>query len=78
MARVLKPGGLLVFLDSAQFGDVPDWDGVLEGFPHRFHEPYYRHYLEDDLDGLFTEAGLVAHEQRTVLLSKLLVRRKAG
>ena len=59
MARVLKPGGLLVFLDSAQYGDVPGWDGALESFPHRFHEPYYRNYLEDDLDGIFTAAGLL-------------------
>ena len=77
MARVLKPGGLLVLLDSAQYGDVPGWDGALESFPHRFHEPYYRHYLEDDLDGAFTEAGLVPQETRSILLSKLMVRRKA-
>ena len=44
IARVLKPGGLFVFLDSLQMGDKPGWDGLLEGFPHRFHEPYYRHY----------------------------------
>ena len=58
MARVLKPGGLLVFLDSLQMGDRPGWDGLLEAFPHRFHEPYYRHYAIDDLDGIFTAAGL--------------------
>jgi ubiquinone/menaquinone biosynthesis C-methylase UbiE len=77
MARDLKPGGLLVFLDSAQYGDVPGWDGALESFPHRFHEPYYRHYLEDHLDAAFTEAGLLPQETRTVLLSKVMVRRKA-
>jgi ubiquinone/menaquinone biosynthesis C-methylase UbiE len=77
MARVLKPGGLLVFLDSAQYGDVPGWDGALESFPHRFHEPYYRHYLEDDLDAVFTSAGLLPQETRAVMLSKLMVRRKA-
>lgn len=75
-ARVLKPGGILVFLDSAQYGDVAGWDGALESFPHRFHEPYYQHYLDDDLDGLFVDAGLPAQEQSAVLLSKLLVRRK--
>jgi SAM-dependent methyltransferase len=78
MARVLKPGGLLLYMDSAQFGDLPGWEGVLESFPQRFHEPYYRHYLEDDLDGLFTEAGLLPQETRPVLLSKLMVRRKAA
>ena len=33
MARVLKPGGLLVFLDSLQMGDRPGWDGLIEAFP---------------------------------------------
>ena len=51
IARVLKPGGLFVFLDSLQMGDKPGWDGLIEAFPHRFHEPYYRHYAIDDLDG---------------------------
>ena len=51
IARVLKPGGLFVFLDSLQMGDRPGWDGLLESFPTRFHEPYYRSYAIDDLDG---------------------------
>ncbi len=60
MARVLKPDGLLVFIDSLQMGDRPSWDGLLEGFPERFHEPYYRHYAIDDLAAVFRGAGLVA------------------
>ena len=78
MARVLKPGGSLVFMDSLQMGDKPQWDGLLEAFPVRFHEPYYRHYAIDDLDALFTEAGLVAVDKTTPFLAKLLVRRKAS
>ncbi|MDX2257738.1 MAG: class I SAM-dependent methyltransferase [Hyphomicrobiaceae bacterium] len=77
MARVLKPGGRLVFIDSLQMGDRPGWDGLLESFPQRFHEPYYRHYAIDDLDALFTEAGLVADGSEIAFLSKVLVRRKA-
>ena len=57
---MLKPGGLFVFIDSLQMGDKPGWDGLLEAFPHRFHEPYYRHYSTDDLDGMFQAAGLEA------------------
>ena len=60
IARVLKPGGLFVFIDSLQMGDKPGWDGLLEAFPYRFHEPYYRHYSIDDLDGMFQAAGLEA------------------
>ena len=78
MARVLKPGGLLVFIDSLQMGDRPGWDGLLEAFPARFHEPYYRHYAIDDLDGVFNDAGLEAAQQATVFLAKMMVRRKVG
>ncbi|HVY43984.1 MAG TPA: class I SAM-dependent methyltransferase [Hyphomicrobiaceae bacterium] len=76
IARVLKPGGVLVFLDSLQMGDRPDWDGLLEAFPARFHEPYYRHYAIDDLDGMFADAGLVAVLSWTSHLAKVMVRRK--
>jgi SAM-dependent methyltransferase len=75
-ARVLKPGGLLVFIDSLQMGDKPGWDGLLEAFPHRFHEPYYRHYSTDDLDGMFQAAGLEPEMTSTPFLSKMMVRRK--
>jgi ubiquinone/menaquinone biosynthesis C-methylase UbiE len=76
IARVLKPGGLFVFIDSLQMGDRPGWDGLIEAFPYRFHEPYYRHYSTDDLDGMFEAAGLEADMTTTPFLSKLMVRRK--
>ena len=50
--------------------------GGLPGFPHRFHEPYYRHYAMDDLDGMFSAAGLALREQSLPFLSKLMVRVK--
>ena len=78
IARVLKPGGLFVFLDSLQMGDRPAWDGLIEGFPARFHEPYYRSYVMDKLDGVFIATGLVPDSSSTAYLSKLLVFRKRG
>lgn len=53
IARVLRPGGRLVFLDSLQTGDEPDYDAMLDWFPVAFHEPYYASYLREDLDRLF-------------------------
>jgi len=50
--RVLRPGGTLIFVDSLQTGDEPDYDGTLELFPVAFHEPYYESYLREDLDRL--------------------------
>lgn len=75
-ARVLKPGGLFVFVDSLQMGDRPAWDGLLEAFPERFHEPYYRHYATDDLEGLFAEAGLAVRSVSLAFLSKVMVLEK--
>jgi ubiquinone/menaquinone biosynthesis C-methylase UbiE len=77
IARVLKPGGLFIFVDSLQLGDRPGWDGLLEAFPVRFHEPYYRHYLIEDLEGMFATAGMGEAGSSLAFLSKVMVRRKA-
>jgi ubiquinone/menaquinone biosynthesis C-methylase UbiE len=76
IARILKPDGLFVFIDSLQLGDRPGWDGLLEAFPARFHEPYFRNYATDDLEGMFGEAGLTVEQTRLAFLSKVLVCRK--
>lgn len=74
--RVLKPGGLFIFIDSLQMGDRPGWDGLLEGFPVRFHEPYYRGYSIDDLEAVFTGVGLRVEAEQIAFLSKMIVCRK--
>jgi ubiquinone/menaquinone biosynthesis C-methylase UbiE len=51
-ARIVKPGGTLILVDSLQTGDVPLYDAMLDYFPATFHEPYYASYLKEDLDGL--------------------------
>ena len=76
MARVLRPGGLLVFIDSLQLDDRPAWDGLLETFPARFHEPYFRDYIADDLDAVFANAGMVRAAAWTSFFSKVMVQRK--
>ena len=73
IARVLKPGGILIFLDSLQIGDRPGWDGLVEAFPHRFHEPYYEHYASDDLICMFRSAKLEVQATFTAFLSKVIV-----
>jgi ubiquinone/menaquinone biosynthesis C-methylase UbiE len=77
IARVLRPGGMFVFLDSLQLGDKPEWDGLLESFPYRFHEPYYQGYLSDALETMFAAQGLTPELTSTPFLSKLMVCRKA-
>lgn len=78
MARVLKPGGLLVFLDSLQLGDRPGYDGLLKAFPERFHEPYYQNYIEDDVASILAASGLLVSESWTALMSKVVTAQKSG
>ena len=76
IARMLKPGGLFVFLDSLQSGDRPEYDALLESFPLAFHEPYYADYLRQDLAGLFAAAGLMVERVDFAYLSRVMVLRK--
>ena len=71
MARVLKPGGLVVIVDSLQKGDRPDWDGLLDLFPHYFHEPYYAEYTAGSLEAWFGSAGLQPVSMELAFLSKV-------
>ncbi|WP_119392768.1 methyltransferase domain-containing protein [Taklimakanibacter lacteus] len=75
-ARVLKPGGLLVFMDSLQPGDMPEVDAMLEAFPVNFHEPYYPSYLREDLTNVFAQAGFKDVRAEPIFLSKLVTATK--
>jgi len=76
MLRVLRPGGLLVLEDSAQYAESPELAGVLDQFPAEFHEPFYADYLEDDLAALLAREGFVVETTEPVLVSKLVIARK--
>lgn len=76
IARLLKPGGTFILLDSLQRGDVPSYDGLLDRFPRGLHEPYYASYLRTDLAALFGAAGLAAESAEPVYFSKLATFRK--
>ena len=72
-ARVLKPGGRLVLIDSLQIGDQPDYDGVLELFPQSYHEPYYGSYLKEDFAALAAACGLTHTRCVNAFVSKVMV-----
>lgn len=78
VARVLKPGGRFVIVDSLQLGDVPDYDGMLELFPQNFHEPYYAGYLREDFPAIAEAAGLRHSHDDLAFVSKVMVFDKAG
>ena len=72
-ARVLKPGGRLVVVDSLQMGDEPDYDGMLELFPQSFHEPYYLGYLREDFGAIARACGLTPIRDVRAFVSKVMV-----
>lgn len=76
MVRVLKPGGIFVVADSIQFGDVPEFDGLIEVFPVLLHEPYYASFANCDLVSLFGSTGLVREEIDIAYMTKISVFRK--
>jgi ubiquinone/menaquinone biosynthesis C-methylase UbiE len=72
-ARVLKPGGRLILMDSLQRGDVPEYDGLLERFPQNYHEPYFTSYLDEDFAAMAHEYGLSHVRDVNVFVSKMMV-----
>jgi ubiquinone/menaquinone biosynthesis C-methylase UbiE len=72
-ARVLKPGGRLVMVDSLQRGDEPDYDAMLERFPHLYHEPYYASYLREDFAAIARDCGLAHRSDTKAFVSKVMV-----
>jgi ubiquinone/menaquinone biosynthesis C-methylase UbiE len=73
--RVLRPGGTLIFVDSLQTGDEPDYDATLDLFPVAFHEPYYASYLREDLDRLWSP-GFTPAERFPAYFSKVVSYRR--
>jgi ubiquinone/menaquinone biosynthesis C-methylase UbiE len=71
MARVVKPDGLVVLVDSIQKGDHPPWDGLLDLFPHYFHEPYYADYVNGSVEAWCVTACLVPVRNERAFLSKV-------
>lgn len=76
--RVTKPGGVFVICDSVQLVDSPEYEPMMENFPAMFHEPYYRHYINDDLVARLKDAGFEDVETYNYFMSKYWVAKKAS
>lgn len=78
LGRVVKPDGVYVHVDTLQYGDTPQFDGLLEAFPILFHEPYYASYAKADLGELFERAGFRKIGASTGLLTKATAFRRTA
>ena len=70
MARVVEPGGTVVFTDSIQQEDQPSLP-KMNAF-EKMNEPHYTDYLEDYLPGHFESAGLECQTKTVCFRSKCL------
>lgn len=78
MARVLRPGGLLVVEDAAQVSESAEVESILRLFPGDFHEPYFEDYLGDALEDLAVQAGLTIDEVWPAYMAKVVTARSAA
>lgn len=76
--RVLQPGGTLVICDSIQVEDSPELETAMRNFSAMFHEPYYRHYMTDDLVARLEKAGFTSVRTEAHFMSKYWIARKAA
>lgn len=74
--RVLKPKGWMGAVDSIQKGDRPQLDFALERFPAMFHEPFYKNYSLNPLEGLVQKAGFTQIHSEIGFMSKVVWAQK--
>jgi len=77
-ARILKPGGRFVVVDSLQLGDRPDYDGLLHLFPQHYHEPYYSTYISENFEDIAEASGLTPVRHFNAFVSKVMVFDRPG
>ena len=75
MARVVRPGGVVVLTDSMQRGDRPALDGRLSNFA-KLNEPHYENYIGCYLPALFETRGLLCDRKWVSSSSKCLSFKK--
>lgn len=74
--RVLKAGGAYGMVDSLQEEDTHDFEWALEQFPVDFHEPFYKNYIQNPMEGLLIAAGFEGLHKDQGFFAKTLIARK--
>lgn len=75
--RVLKDNGLIVIIDSMQLDDQKVFNEALCDFPKKYHEPFYKNYIENSIEELLVECGFEIIHQEIPFLSKCVIAKKA-
>ena len=74
--RVIENNGTLVLADSIQVNDSPNFISLMENFQRNFHEPYYKNYIEDDIDKRLEDSGFKILEARSHFMTRVWYARK--
>jgi len=72
----MQPGGVFIICGSIQVNDVPELVPMMDSFHEIFHEPYYKHYMMDDLVKRLEKAGFENIRTEVHLMSKYLIAQK--
>lgn len=75
--RLLKPGGLFIFVDSIQKGDSKVFDPLLKDFPGNYHEPFYMNYVNSPIEKLAKTQGLEVVDRGLCFASKFVIFRRS-
>ena len=74
--RVLKQGGFFGFVDSVQKQDNKELEWALRQFPVDFHEPFYKNYIETNMEDLVLAQDFVGLRKDIGLFSKAVIAQK--
>ena len=75
-ARVTKQGGFIGFVDSLQNDDMKELNWALEQFPQDFHEPFFKNYVMNSMEGILMHTGLEKIQKDIGFLSKAVSAKK--
>lgn len=70
--RVLKSQGFYGLVDSVQNEDKKEFNWALEQFPVDFHEPFFKNYLHNPMEGLLKNQGFSSLDAKMGFLAKAL------
>lgn len=74
--RVLQPGGTFIICDSVQLIDSPEMEPMMKNFQTVFHEPFYKSYVEDNMEERLQTAGFEVNDIQIHLASKYWIAQK--